>query len=209
MEKTPKKKRQTITRRAFIKGLSGGAAGTALASRLLGRLQTAPPPPIGQVPIYSKKSVTFSVNGQTVSIEVEPRDMLLDILRQKLRLTGTKRMCGRGECGACAVLVNGEAIYSCLYPAWRADGKMITTVEGLAEGDNLHPVQQAFIDKDGYQCGFCTPGFIMSSLALLKKNPAATAAEIKSALSGHLCRCGNYPKIYEAVATAAQRMRKA
>lgn len=208
METTAKKKKKTITRRDFIKGLGGGAAGTALASRLLGHPAESLTRGLDQPPILSRKSISFSLNGQAVSLEVEPGEMLLDVLRGKLKLTGTKLMCGRGECGACTVIVDGQAVYSCLYPAWRVDGKKVTTVEGLAEGDNLHPLQQAFIDKDGYQCGFCTPGFIMSSAALLQKNQTPNAAEIKSALSGNLCRCGNYPKIYEAVAAASQRMRK-
>ncbi len=208
MEKNQKKKRKVITRRDFIKGLGGGAAGTALASRLLSR----PPGPIAwefePAPVYIKKLISFSLNGQPVSVEVEPREMLLEVLRQKLKLTGTKLICGRGECGGCTVLVDDQPVYSCLYPAWRADGKTVTTIEGLSQGDKLHPVQQAFIDRDGYQCGFCTPGFIMSSVALLNKNSLPSAADIKTALSGNLCRCGNYPKIFEAVATVSRSMRK-
>ncbi|MDH7512795.1 MAG: (2Fe-2S)-binding protein [Clostridiales bacterium] len=160
-------------------------------------------------PVHSQKTVTFSVNGRTVSLEVEPRETLLDVLRQKLNLTGTKKTCDRGECGSCTVLLDGQPVYSCLYPAIRVEGKTVTTIEGLAYGDELHPVQQAFIDKDGYQCGFCTPGFIMSSVALLNRNQKPTFPEIKTALSGNLCRCGNYVKIYEAVRTASERMRKA
>jgi len=209
MDKTSWKKRKTVTRRDFIKGLGGGAAGTALASRFLGRPVAAEAQEHGQAPIYSKKSITFSVNGRTVSIEVEPRETLLEVLRNKIKLTGTKSMCGRGECGGCTVLLDGQPVYSCLYLASRADGKSVLTVEGLAEGDNLHPVQRAFIDRDGYQCGFCTPGFILSSVALLNKTQTPSETEIKTALSGNLCRCGNYPKIYEAVAAASQKMRKA
>ncbi len=209
METQAKRKKKTITRRDFIKGLGGGAAGTALASRLLSHPAETLTKELAQPSIVSRKSISFSVNDQAVSLEVEPREMLLDVLRGKLKLTGTKLMCGHGECGACTVIVEGQPVYSCLYPAWRVDGKKVTTVEGLAKEDNPHPVQQAFIDKDGYQCGFCTPGFIMSSVALLEKNQTPTAAEIKSALSGNLCRCGNYSKIFEAVATASQRMRKA
>lgn len=209
MEKTPRKKRKTYTRRAFLKGLGGGAAGTALATRLLGQTQMTSQSDISAAPVFSKKTVTLIVNGKSFSVEVEPRETLLEVLRERLKLTGTKKTCDRGECGGCTVLLDGRPVYSCLFPAYRADGKKITTIEGLAEGEKLHPVQQAFIDKDAYQCGFCTPGFIMSSAALLSKNPAPSLAEIKAGLSGNLCRCGNYAKIYEAVAAASQSLRKA
>ncbi len=209
MEKTPRKKRKTYTRRAFLKGLGGGAAGTALATRLLGQTQMISQSDMSAAPVFSKKTVTLIVNGKSFSVEVEPRETLLEVLRERLKLTGTKKTCDRGECGGCTVLLDGRPVYSCLFPAYRADGKKITTIEGLAEGEKLHPVQQAFIDKDAYQCGFCTPGFIMSSVALLSKNPAPSSAEIKAGLSGNLCRCGNYAKIYEAVAAASQSVRKA
>jgi aerobic-type carbon monoxide dehydrogenase small subunit (CoxS/CutS family) len=164
---------------------------------------------LSTAPVSSKKTVTFTVNGKTVLLEVEPRETLLEVLRERLKLTGTKKTCDRGECGGCTVLLDNQPVYSCLFLAYRADGKQVTTVEGLAEGEKLHPVQQAFIDRDAYQCGFCSPGFIMSSVALLSKNPAPSLAEIKAGLSGNLCRCGNYAKIYEAVAAASQSMRKA
>ncbi|MDH5466806.1 MAG: (2Fe-2S)-binding protein, partial [Candidatus Aminicenantes bacterium] len=135
-------------------------------------------------------------------------DTLLHVLREKLNLTGTKRTCDRGECGGCTVLLDGNPIYSCMYLALRADGKSITTIEGLATNGKLHPVQQAFIEKDAYQCGFCTPGFIMSSAAFLNKNNNPNLEEIKQALSGNLCRCGNYFKIYEAVSAASKSMRR-
>ncbi len=189
--------------------MGGGAAGTALASRFLGRGLAAPSQEKEAAPVFSQKTVTFTVNGRTVSLEVESRETLLEVLRQRLKLTGTKKICDHGECGGCTVLVDDQPVYSCLYPAIRVEGKTVMTVEGLAKRDDLHPVQQAFIDKDGYQCGFCTPGFIMSSVALLSANENPTLSEIKTALSGNLCRCGNYSKIYHAVKTAAERMRKA
>jgi aerobic-type carbon monoxide dehydrogenase small subunit (CoxS/CutS family) len=207
--KMSKKRKKTFTRRAFLKGLGGGAAGTALASKFLGRGLASPAQEKETTPVYSQKTVTFSVNGRTVSLEVEPRETLLEVLRQKLKLTGTKKICDRGECGGCTVLLDGQPVYSCLYPAFKVEGKAVTTIEGLANGDKLHPVQQAFIDIDGYQCGFCTPGFIISSCALVSRNQTPTLSEIKTALSGNLCRCGNYFKIYEAVRTASERMRKA
>jgi xanthine dehydrogenase YagT iron-sulfur-binding subunit len=189
--------------------LSGGAAGTALATRFLGQSLLASQANISAAPVFAKKTITFTINGKRISLEVEPRETLLEVLRERLKLTGTKRTCERGECGGCTVLLDGQPVYSCLFLAYRADGRTVTTVEGLAEGETLHPVQQAFIDKDAYQCGFCMPGFIMSSVALLSKNPAPSLAEIKTALSGNLCRCGNYTKIYEAVAAASKSIRKA
>jgi xanthine dehydrogenase YagT iron-sulfur-binding subunit len=207
MAKSPRKKPKTYTRRAFLKGMSGGAAGAALAAQFLG--QRLPAAQTGPAAVISQKTITFILNGQTIKLEVEPRETLLEVLRGRLRLTGTKKTCDRGECGGCTVHLDGRPVYSCLYLAIRADGKSVTTIEGLAKGETLHPVQQAFIDKDGYQCGFCTPGFIMSSAALLKQNPSPTLSDIKAGLGGNLCRCGNYIKIYEAVATAAEKMRKA
>jgi xanthine dehydrogenase YagT iron-sulfur-binding subunit len=209
MEKTKKKKSKVYTRRAFLQGMGGGAAGAAVATRLLGPSLSAAQAGGDAAPIYTKKSISFTLNGRSVSIEVEPRETLLEVLRQRLKMTGTKKICDRGECGGCTVLLDGQPVYSCLFPAIRAGGKKITTIEGLADGETLHPVQQAFIEKDGYQCGFCTPGFIMSSVALLNRNQTPSPAEIKAALSGHICRCGNYARIHEAVAAAAPKMRKA
>jgi xanthine dehydrogenase YagT iron-sulfur-binding subunit len=207
MENTSKKKGRTVTRRAFLKGLGGGAAGAALATRIKG--QTAGQAGVSPSPTLARKTIDFTVNGKSVSMDVEPRETLLEVLREKLKLTGAKKTCDRGECGGCTVLVDGQAVYSCLFPAVRADGKQVITVEGLADGETLHPVQQAFIEKDGYQCGYCTPGFIMSSVALLGRTATPSPEEIKAGLSGNLCRCGNYVKIYEAVAEASQKIRKA
>jgi aerobic-type carbon monoxide dehydrogenase small subunit (CoxS/CutS family) len=207
MENKPKKKGRTVTRRAFLQGLGGGAAGAALATRLRGH--DAGQAGISLPPALAQKTVTFKVNGKDISLDVDPRDTLLEVLREKLKLTGTKKTCDRGECGGCTVLVDGLAVYSCLFPAVRADGKQIITVEGLADGETLHPVQQAFIEKDAYQCGYCMPGFIMSSVALLSRNPNPSPPQIRAGLSGNLCRCGNYVKIQEAVAAASQKMRKA
>jgi xanthine dehydrogenase YagT iron-sulfur-binding subunit len=209
MEKTKRKKSKVYTRRAFLKGMGGGAAGTALATRFLGRGLAEGQEGASTAQVYTSKSITFTLNGRSVSIEVEPRETLLEVLRDRLKLTGTKKTCDRGECGGCTVILDGQPVYSCMFLAIRADGKKVRTIEGLADGDALHPVQQAFIEKDGYQCGFCTPGFIMSSAALLQKTQAPSLPEIKAALSGNICRCGNYAKIYEAVAAAAPKMRKA
>jgi len=209
MEKTRKKKSRTVTRRAFLRGLGGGAAGAALAGRLRGHDAGAGQAEAPLPPAYARKTINFTVNGKDVSVEVEPRETLLEVLRERLKLTGAKKTCDRGECGGCTVLIDGQAMYSCLFPAVRAGGKRIITVEGLADGETLHPVQQAFIEKDAYQCGYCMPGFIMSSVALLNQNPNPSTGQIRAGLSGNLCRCGNYVKIYEAVAAASQKIRKA
>lgn len=209
MEKIKKKKRKTFTRRDFLKGFGSGALGAAVVPKLVSQdvfsLQTKE----GKIPLYSKKQITLNINEKNYSLVIEPRETLLHVLREKLNLTGTKKTCSGGECGACTVLLDGNPIYSCLTLAIRADNKKITTVEGLAVDGKLHPIQQAFIEKDGYQCGFCTPGFIMSSVALLEKNKNPLTEEIKTALSGNLCRCGNYSKIYEAVSVASKSMRGA
>jgi len=208
MERLEPKKKKPVSRRDFLKGLGGGAAGAAIAARVVGQTQPAQG---NEFPVktFSKKAITLMVNQKKYALEVEPRTTLLEALRDRLGLTGTKRVCNKGECGACTVLLDGEPVYSCMTPVLRADGHEVTTIEGLADGDKLHPVQAAFIEKDGYQCGFCTPGFIMSSVAILKAHPAPTPEDIRAGLSGNLCRCGNYAKIYEAVASASEKMKKA
>jgi xanthine dehydrogenase YagT iron-sulfur-binding subunit len=156
--------------------------------------------------VVSSRTIALTVNGKKVEVAAEAGETLLEVLRDKLRLTGAKRVCNRGECGGCTVLLNGKPVYACHTLALQADGAEILTVEGLADGDKLHPVQQAFIDKDGYQCGFCTPGFIMASVGLLKKNAKPSFDEIRAGLAGNLCRCGNYQKIYAAVGAAADAL---
>jgi len=203
-----RKKKKMVTRRAFLQSLSGGAVGAGVASRVLGKeprsIQSGP----GEMEVFSSKRISLTVNGKKVGFETEPDETLLQVLRDRLRLTGTKRTCNRGECGGCTVLLDGKPVYSCHILAIQAEGKDILTVEGLASGDKLHPVQQAFIDKDSYQCGFCTPGFIMSSVALLNKNKQPSLDEIKAGLACNLCRCGNYQKIHAAVAAASDAMRR-
>jgi carbon-monoxide dehydrogenase small subunit len=153
--------------------------------------------------------IRFIVNGKLFEREVDTETRLLDLLREDLHLTGTKEGCGEGECGACTVLIGGRPVNSCLVLAPQIDGAEILTIEGLADGDRLHPIQQAFVDAGGVQCGFCTPGFIMSIHALLRDTPDPTDDEIRFALEGNLCRCTGYAKIIEAVRLAAQRMREA
>ena len=150
-------------------------------------------------------TVTLEVNGQSRTLTVAPWTTLLDALRDRLDLTGTKKGCNQGACGACTVLLNGKRIVSCLTLAAMHDGAEITTIEGLANGDELHPVQQAFIDHDGMQCGFCTPGQIMSAVGCIAEGHAHSTAEIQFWMSGNICRCGAYPGIVAAVADAASK----
>ncbi|MGZ5495507.1 MAG: (2Fe-2S)-binding protein [Candidatus Aminicenantales bacterium] len=198
--------RPGVTRRDFIKGMGSGAIGTAVLQPLLGQTIATQK---GRVPVYDRKTITLMVNGRKVDLEVGANETLLDVLRDRLDLTGSKKVCDRGECGGCTVHLDGEPVYACMYLAIRADGRTVKTVEGLADGDKLHPVQEAFIEKDGYQCGFCTPGFLMTTSAFLEKNRNPSLDEIKRALSGNLCRCANYAKIYSAVDLAAKKMRGA
>lgn len=151
------------------------------------------------------KTIALDINGERHTLTLEPRRTLLDALRVNLGLTGTKKVCAMGDCGACTVHLSGEPVYSCLCLAVECEGESVVTIEGLAEGGDLDPVQSAFIEADAFQCGFCTPGQIMSMKALLSKNPAPTDEEIMRAVSGNLCRCGAYRHILEAGRIAARR----
>ena len=146
-----------------------------------------------------KKSVKLTINHRDYDLAVEPNETLLEVLRDRLELTGTKTGCNTGDCGACTVLMDGKPVNSCLVLAVRADGCAISTVEGLAEGEDLHPLQAAFLDKGAVQCGFCTPGMLMTAKGLLSETPHPSKNEIKEALSGNLCRCTGYVKIIEAI----------
>jgi xanthine dehydrogenase YagT iron-sulfur-binding subunit len=195
-----------LSRRAFLSATLAAAALLTLSQveakagpgnhwmpgMLPDRRKTAPPQP-GTVP------VTLKVNGKNQKLQLEPRVALLDALRENLHLNGTKKGCDHGQCGACTVHINGERQLSCLTLAVMAQGKDITTIEGLAKGEELHPVQAAFIKHDAFQCGYCTPGQIMSAAALLKENRANTPAEIRESMSGNLCRCAAYPNIINAI----------
>jgi len=152
------------------------------------------------------KEINLTVNNRPYRLSVLSWRTLLEVIREDLGLTGTKEGCGLGECGACTVLIDGRAVNSCLVLAAEADGKEITTVEGLADGDKLHPIQQAFVDHGGLQCGFCTPGMILSAKALLDENPTPTEEEIKQGIAGNLCRCTGYAKIIESIKAAAENM---
>ncbi len=150
-----------------------------------------------------KIKLEITVNGIKHSLKIDPNLRLLDLLREQLSLTGTKEGCGIGECGACTVLLDGRAVNSCLILAGQCSGKEVVTIEGLSDGDKLHPLQQSFLDHGAVQCGFCTPGMILSAAALLRENPAPAEEEIRVALSGNLCRCTGYTQIVEAVQSAA------
>ena len=156
-----------------------------------------------------KEIVTLRVNGDSYEVMIEPKKTLLEVLREDLGLTGAKAVCGLGACGACTVLIDHKPVLSCLTLAVASQGKEITTIEGLRQGDELHPLQEAFIEKGAIQCGMCTPGMILSAKALLEETPHPTEMEVKKAIAGNLCRCTGYVKIVEAVLTAAQKLHSA
>jgi carbon-monoxide dehydrogenase small subunit len=154
-----------------------------------------------------KKVINFVLNGYEVSAEVESHRMLLQVIRDDFQLIGTKEGCGEGECGSCTVLVEGMSVDSCLYPAFEIEGKKVTTIEGiLGEGNALHPIQEAFVENGGVQCGFCTPGMIMSAKALLDEIPDPTDEQIKRGISGNLCRCTGYVQIIDSIRKAAEKL---
>jgi aerobic-type carbon monoxide dehydrogenase small subunit (CoxS/CutS family) len=153
-------------------------------------------------------TITFTVNGKSRSVTTDPQRPLLDVLREDLQLTGTKFGCGEGQCRACTVLMNGKSIASCTTAVGDADKQTILTIEGLADGGKLHPVQQAFLDESAFQCGYCTAGMIMGTVALLKEIPQPTDADILSRMNRHLCRCCSYPKCLQAIHRAAAQTRK-
>ena len=154
-----------------------------------------------------KKKITFILNGQPCEIHVEPWRTLLEVIREDLHLTGTKEGCGGGECGSCTVIMGGKSVNSCLIPAVEADNQEIITIEGLAEGETLHPIQEAFVNHSGMQCGFCTPGMIMSAKVLLEDNPNPSEEEIREGIAGNFCRCTGYAKIIESISAAAEAMK--
>jgi aerobic-type carbon monoxide dehydrogenase small subunit (CoxS/CutS family) len=195
-----------MSRRGFLKGIGGGAIGTAVISTGLVKSDPAAaysPETFGAAGALA--AINLKVNGKSYRVEVEHRNTLAEVLRDQLGLTGTKIGCDRGECGACTVIINGRNLYSCSQLAVWMEGKDILTIEGLAKGDKLDPIQEAFIEHDGPQCGFCTSGQIMSGKALLLKNSKPTEAQVKRGLSGNLCRCGNYNREVAAVLAAASK----
>jgi carbon-monoxide dehydrogenase small subunit len=154
------------------------------------------------------KQIKVTVNGILYELSVQPWETLLDVIREHLGLTGTKEGCGLGECGACTIIMDGKTVNSCLVLAVEADDRVITTIEGLANGDELHPIQEAFVKCGGLQCGFCTPGMIMSTKALLEEKPNPSEEEIRKGIAGNFCRCTGYTKIIESVKVAAKNMQR-
>jgi xanthine dehydrogenase YagT iron-sulfur-binding subunit len=195
--------RPGVSRRDFLKSAGLGGVATAAAARSdvdAQGVQTAPVLGPGDVP------VSLTVNGKRIDLRIEPRVTLLDALRMRADLTGSKRVCDRGSCGACTMIVDGRTVYSCSTLAIEVQGKQIRTVDGLADGDRLHPVQQAFCDVDALMCGFCTPGFVVATVALLEKHPNATREEAARELDGNICRCGTFVRIMEAAMRAKTMM---
>jgi xanthine dehydrogenase YagT iron-sulfur-binding subunit len=193
----------TFTRREFTIGSLYAGAAVALfgcrSKETAKHERPVTPPKVPQPPEYD---VTLNINGSDRRLTIEARVSLLDALRERLGLTGTKKGCDHGQCGACTVHVDGRRIKSCMQLAIMTQGQKIVTIEGLAKGDTLHPMQAAFIEHDGFQCGYCTPGQIMSAVALLAEGQAKTDAEVREHMSGNICRCGAYPNIIAAIQTA-------
>ncbi len=199
----PDKPKRRFSRRGFIGvGIGSGTLGTGL----LEKAAEAAPAPSGTVG-PGAVPVTLTINGKPANLNLEPRVTLLDALRNRLDLTGAKRVCDRGTCGACTVILDGKTVYSCSVLAIDAQGKNIETIEGLAAGNNLHPVSAAFWNNDAQQCGYCTPGFVMAAKGFLDEHPNPTMEEVQHGLGGNLCRCGTYMGVRRAVLEAAQQMK--
>jgi xanthine dehydrogenase YagT iron-sulfur-binding subunit len=192
----------SVSRRGFLTSVSTGAIGVVSAAHLAASAANEVPPEV--TPADGQRAIAITVNGEVRRLAVEPRWSLLYVLRDRLGLTATKTSCERGECGACTVLIDGETRYACLTLAVEADGHAVTTLEGLMQGEALGPVQQAFAEQDGFQCGFCTPGQIMAVEGMLREIPAPTIDQVREGVSGNLCRCGTYAHIFKAAQRAAE-----
>ena len=191
------------TRRTFIKRVAGTSVAIAIGPNLFGAAEQAS----GETGAGRLAKVNLNINGKRYAFDIDPRVTLLDALRERLQLTGSKKGCDHGQCGACTVLVNGRRINSCLTLAVMHEGDDITTIEGLAKGNELHPMQAAFIEQDGFQCGYCTPGQICSAVACVKEGLANSDDEIREWMSGNICRCGAYPNILAAIKGARPKIR--
>jgi xanthine dehydrogenase YagT iron-sulfur-binding subunit len=200
----PKEKGSGLSRRTFLKASGISLSVPLVMGHRVIKVSGA------EVKLYGpgKVPIQLTINGKSQTAQVEPRVTLLEALRNDLDVTGAKRVCDRGTCGACTMIVDGKPVYSCTVLAIEAQGKSITTVEGLMQGDKLHPVQQAFIDNDAQQCGFCTPGFVVACKAFLDKNPNPTPEQVQKGLGGNLCRCGTYMGVRAAVMQAAKGGRR-
>ena len=196
------------TRRRFIKQVAGTSVAVAIGPNVLTSTSVGQPVPSDTTIATSESvKVNLSINGTKYALDMDPRVTLLDALRERLQLTGSKKGCDHGQCGACTVLVNGRRINSCLTLAVMHEGDEIKTIEGLANGEDLHPMQAAFVQQDGFQCGYCTPGQICSAVALLKENHANNDDEIREWMSGNICRCGAYAGVLAAIKEAKTKVR--
>jgi xanthine dehydrogenase YagT iron-sulfur-binding subunit len=196
------------TRRQFIRQVAGTSIAITVGLNLVSASAGTAAPPAAPSPATAGSDsvkVNFKINGKDYALDIDPRTTLLDALRERLHLTGSKKGCDHGQCGACTVLVNDRRVNSCLTLAVVHEGDEITTIEGIANGEELHPMQAAFIERDGFQCGYCTPGQICSAVALLKENHANSDDEIREWMSGNICRCGAYPNILAAIKEAKTR----
>ena len=202
-ETTGENKTLHHTRRKFFKISSALTAVALIPSEILKAADDKLDEKVAEK--FEQQTLTLEINGVQKTLSVEPRVTLLDMLREQLKLTGSKKGCDHGQCGACTVHVNGQRVLSCLSLAVMQNGKKITTIEGLAKGDELHPMQAAFIKHDGFQCGYCTPGQIMSAVACVREGHADSEDEIRQYMSGNICRCGAYPNIVEAITEAKQK----
>lgn len=196
------------TRRRFIKQVAGTSVAISIGPNVLTSTSVGQPAPSDTTVAASESvKVNLSINGKKYALDVDPRVTLLDPLRERLQLTGSKKGCDHGQCGACTVLANERRINSCLTLAVMHEGDEITTIEGLATGEELHPMQAAFVQQDGFQCGYCTPGQICSAVALLKENHANSDDEIRQWMSGNICRCGAYAGVLAAIKEAKTKVR--
>jgi xanthine dehydrogenase YagT iron-sulfur-binding subunit len=205
-DRNPSEEKQTTgtTRRTFLK--SAGLVSASVAS--LDVLHEVSDAQVAAARMHAvgpgKVAIKLRINDQVHALNIEPRATLAEVLRDELHMTGTKIVCDRGACSACTVMLEKTPVCSCITLAMDVASRNVTTIEGLAKGDNLHPVQAAFVAHDGLQCGFCTPGMVMSCAALLERNSSPTLTDVKTAISGNICRCGTYPKVFEAVFAASQ-----
>ncbi len=202
-KKKPNNPASGFSRRDFLKG-----AGVAVSTTMIPASQAAAaPPPAAEVMGPGVVPITLNINGKAQELKVEPRVTLLDALRNQLDITGAKKVCDRGVCGACTVIMDGHAVYSCNVLAIEAEGHRIETIEGIGSEEHLHPVMAAFVEHDAQQCGFCTPGFVVACKAFLDHHPNPTREDVEHGLGGNLCRCGTYAGVREAVLEAAQTLK--
>lgn len=198
---------ESLSRRKFLKGIGTGLLGTPL---LLSGVTARSQESNNNIKAYLQQTepLIVTVNGQEYRLLIEPRTTLAELLRNRLHLTGTKIVCNQGECGGCTVLLNGKPVYSCQMLALDAAGMEVLTVEGLLSGEKLHPIQEAFVEEDGLQCGFCTPGQVMAAYGLLREKTSPSRNEVLKGMSGNICRCSAYPNIIRSVITAGKKMQE-